>query len=255
MATPWWLPLIAPLVLQSLLLTWNPSFLCGAILVHPGPRLLVNWPPPPHSLFPPPNGSPNSIVRPSKTTSRHRLHLVRNNSIINNFSTTLDVPAVSLPRHNSSAQLPSKLPAELFSAPPPHLGPSWWRHPTSPAVLRRPLCRLVPQTPLLTIRIRSRHKVIAVSSLKACTAADAKPGSLCHLGRPPGSHPGGTPTTKQVSFSDLLASSPSFLVPPRDGPGTVFLPGEEVFACLRPAVLYSLHRRDTRPVNGHRHRG
>jgi hypothetical protein len=29
----------------------------------------------PHSLFPPPNGFPNSIVRPSKTTSRHRLHL------------------------------------------------------------------------------------------------------------------------------------------------------------------------------------
>jgi hypothetical protein len=34
--------LITPLVPESLLLTWNPSFLCGAILVHPGPRLLVN---------------------------------------------------------------------------------------------------------------------------------------------------------------------------------------------------------------------
>jgi hypothetical protein len=33
---------------------------------------------PPHSLFPLPNGFPNSIVHPSKTTSRHRLHLVRN---------------------------------------------------------------------------------------------------------------------------------------------------------------------------------
>ncbi len=69
---------MTPFVPESLLLTWNPSFLCGAILIHPGPRLLVNWPPPPHSLFPPPNGFPNSIVCLSKTTSRHRLHLVRN---------------------------------------------------------------------------------------------------------------------------------------------------------------------------------
>jgi hypothetical protein len=38
-------------------------------------------------------------------------------SIIKNFSKTLDVPAVSLPRHNSSAKLPSELPAELLSAP------------------------------------------------------------------------------------------------------------------------------------------
>jgi hypothetical protein len=33
------------------------------------------------------------------------------------FSKILDVPAVSLPRYYSSAQLPSKLPAELLSAP------------------------------------------------------------------------------------------------------------------------------------------
>jgi hypothetical protein len=54
----WRNPLITPLVPKFLSLTWNHSFLCGAILVHPGPRLLVNWPPPspfpPYSLFPPP---------------------------------------------------------------------------------------------------------------------------------------------------------------------------------------------------------
>ncbi len=77
-SSPCQFPLITPFVPEFLLLTWKPSFLCGAILVHPGPRLIVNWPPPPHSLFPPPNGFPNSIVRPSKTTSRHWLHLVRN---------------------------------------------------------------------------------------------------------------------------------------------------------------------------------
>ncbi len=37
-------------------------------------------------------------------------------SIIKNFPTTLDAPVFSLPRHNCSTQLPSKLPAELLSA-------------------------------------------------------------------------------------------------------------------------------------------
>ncbi len=38
-------------------------------------------------------------------------------SIIKIFSKTLHAPAVSLPRHNSSTQLPSELPAKLLSAP------------------------------------------------------------------------------------------------------------------------------------------
>ncbi len=54
--------LITPLVPKSFSLTWNPSFLCGAIIVHPGPRLLVNWPPPPHSLFPPPTVSQSNYA-------------------------------------------------------------------------------------------------------------------------------------------------------------------------------------------------
>ncbi len=37
-------------------------------------------------------------------------------SIITNFSTTLDAPAFSLPRHNFSNQLSNDLPAELLSA-------------------------------------------------------------------------------------------------------------------------------------------
>ncbi len=54
--------------------------------------------------------------------------------------------------------------------------------------------------------------------------------------RPPGPHPGGLAATKRVSFSDPLVSSPSSPVPPQNGPGTVFLPGEEVFARLGPAA-------------------
>jgi hypothetical protein len=80
--SPWQIPLITPLVPESLSLTWNPSFLCGVILVHPGPRLLVNWPPPPHSLFPPPtvpqsNYAPfyDDITTPTSLSSAH-LHYI-----------------------------------------------------------------------------------------------------------------------------------------------------------------------------------
>jgi hypothetical protein len=38
-------------------------------------------------------------------------------TIVNKFSKTLHVSAPSLPRHNSSTDLPSELPAELLSAP------------------------------------------------------------------------------------------------------------------------------------------
>jgi hypothetical protein len=59
----------------------------------------------------------------------------------------LDVPAFSLPRHNSSTQLPSKLPAELLLAP--RLGSSWQHHSPSLAALRWPLHRSALRTPLL----------------------------------------------------------------------------------------------------------
>jgi hypothetical protein len=156
-------------------------------------------------------------------------------AIIKMFSKTLHVPAVSLPMHNSSAQLPDELPGDLLSAPliwirqggvipplqPPYDGPY--------TVLRRG-----PRS--FTIRVGFRDKVIAVDRLKACKAADAMPWQLRRRGRPLGSHPGSPAATKRVSFSDPLVSPPSPPVPPRDGPGTVFLPGEEVFACPGPVA-------------------
>ncbi len=156
-------------------------------------------------------------------------------AIIKNFSKTLHVPAVSLPRHNSNAQLPDELPGDLLSAPLvwvcrggviPSLQPLY----DSPYTVLR--CGLRS----FTIRVGARDEVIAVSRLKACTAADATPGSPRRRGRPPGSHPGGSATTKRVWFSDTLVSTPSFPAPPRDGPGTIFLPSEEVFARLGPAA-------------------
>jgi hypothetical protein len=152
------------------------------------------------------------------------------------FSKTLHVSAPSLPGHNSSTDLPSELPAELLSAP------LIWFHqggiiPSLQPLYNGPYAVLRRGPRSFTIRVGSRDEVVAVSRLKACMAADATPGSLPRCSRPPGSRPGSPATTKWVSFSDLLVSSPSSSpAPPQNGPETIFLPGKEVFACLGPAV-------------------
>jgi hypothetical protein len=69
-------------------------------------------------------------------------------AIIKFFSKTSHDPAVSLPRHNSSARLPSELPGYQPLCPP-RLGLSGQRHSTPSAALRRPLRRPAPRTPLL----------------------------------------------------------------------------------------------------------
>jgi hypothetical protein len=102
-----------------------------------------------------------------------------------------------------------------------------------------------------TIRVGSQEEVVAVSCLKACTAVDATSGIPCCRGRLPGSRPGSLAATKWVSFSDPLVSSPfPSLTPPPDGPGTIFLPGEEGSAAPSqpPQTRY-------RPVSGHCPRG
>ncbi len=90
---PFLLPLLVslsvPLPIPFHLLRIPPFAWCDR--VHLGPRLLVNWPPPPHSIlipspfpphsnFPTPRGFPKWIVRLTKTTSRLRLHRVRNST-------------------------------------------------------------------------------------------------------------------------------------------------------------------------------
>jgi hypothetical protein len=70
-------------------------------------------------------------------------------AIIKNFSKTLHVPAVSLPRHNSSTQLPDELPGDLLSAPLVWVRRGGVIHPTPSAALRRPLHRPAPRAPLL----------------------------------------------------------------------------------------------------------
>jgi hypothetical protein len=84
--SPCWFPFaISPCqflpFLKSLLLTWNPSF----CVVRSRPpwsqvarKLTSPSPFPPHSKFASPQGIPKLIVRPTKTTSRSRLRIVRN---------------------------------------------------------------------------------------------------------------------------------------------------------------------------------
>jgi hypothetical protein len=135
-----------------------------------------------------------------------------------------------LPRHNSSHQLLSELPADLLSA---HL--IWVQqdgvvpplHPLydgSYAVLRGG-----PRA--FTLQVGLWEEIIAVSRLKACTAMKATPGSPRRCGRPPGpgttatpaaAHPGSPAATIRVSFSDLLVSPPSQQEQLRMRPGMFF---------------------------------
>ncbi len=85
------------------------------------------------------------IVLPNEFLQNDELSV---DAIIKNFSKSLHVSAPSLPRHNSSTDLPSELPAKLLSAPP-RLGPSGRRGSTPSAALRRPLHGSVPRPPLL----------------------------------------------------------------------------------------------------------
>jgi hypothetical protein len=121
------------------------------------------------------------------------------------------------------------------SSPPPSSGSvvAVWSHLSSRYDGPYIVLRRGPRS--FTIRIRPRDEIIAISRLKACTAADAELGCPRRHGRPLGLRQGGPAATKWVSFSDLLVSTPSPLAPPRDGPGTVFLPSEEVFAHPGPA--------------------
>ncbi len=140
-------------------------------------------------------------------------------SIIKNFSKTLDDPASSLPRHNSRFQLSSKLPAELLSTPliwvhrggvDPPLQPLY----DSPCAV---LCRSPVPSPS-----ESGHGMRSCLSATSRPAQQRTPSLAAHVAAADRHlFPGGPATTKRVSYSDPLVSSPSILSLPRDGPGTV----------------------------------
>ncbi len=80
---PSFFPLLFPFAYSLCYSLWVPFtyleslLLCGTIL-STLVSLPIPSPFPPHSNFPTPRGVPKSIVRPTKTTSRTRLHIVRN---------------------------------------------------------------------------------------------------------------------------------------------------------------------------------
>jgi hypothetical protein len=88
-----------------------------------------------------------------------------------------------------------------------------------------------------TIRVGWRDEIVSISRLKACTEADATPGSPRRGGRPLGKRPGNPTVPKRVSPADPLVSPPSLpQVPPSDSPGTVFPVADRFFARPGPAA-------------------
>jgi hypothetical protein len=85
------------------------------------------------------------IILPNEFLQNDELSV---DTIVKKISKTLHVSAPSLPRHNSSTELPSELPAELLSAPP-RLGPLGRPGSTPSAALRWPLRGSAPRPPLL----------------------------------------------------------------------------------------------------------
>jgi hypothetical protein len=72
-------PLANSLLPTFPLLTWNPSF-CVVLSCPPWSQVTCKLTSPSPSLPIPNSHHPRSIVRPTKTTSRSRLHMVRNNN-------------------------------------------------------------------------------------------------------------------------------------------------------------------------------
>jgi hypothetical protein len=188
------------------------------------------------------------IVLPNEILQNDELSV---DTFVKIFSKTLHVSAPSLPRHNSSTDLPSELPAKLLSAP---LVWIFWGSVVPPLqpLYHGPSGGLCCSPRSFTIRVESRDEVVAFSRLKACRAADVMPGGPRRRGRPLGLRPGGPAATKRVSFSDPLVFHLLLLWRRH-----VMVP--EPFSYLARRFLHtrdrrrlhSLHRRGTRPVNGH----
>ncbi len=104
-----------------------------------------------------------------------------------------------MPRHNcsSSSGLPRELPAELLSARLVWIRRGIAAPPLHP-LYDGPFTVIHRGTRSFTLQVGTREEIVAVSRLKACTAADAVPGSPRR--RPLGKRPGGSAAPKRVTF-------------------------------------------------------
>ncbi len=175
-------------------------------------------------------------------------------AIIKFFSKTLYVRAVSLPRHNSSAQLPNELPGKLLSGPLVWVRRGGVIPPLQP-LYNGPYAVLCRGPRSFTIWVGSWDKVIAVNCLKACTAADATLAACVAaadrwvrtqavLMQPSGSR------FQTRWFLHLLLWRRHKMVPePFSYPVRRFLHARD------RRRHHRCHRRSTRPVNEHCNRG
>jgi hypothetical protein len=153
-------------------------------------------------------------------------------TIVKMFSDTLHVSAPSLPRHNSSTDLPSELPAELLSAPLVWVRPGSMVPPLQPVydgpytVLRHGPCSF-------TIRVGMQDEVVAISHFKAVQL-----------------QPSGSRFQTRWFFHLPLYRRHHVTVPePFSYPARRFLHARD------RQRFHSLLRRGTRPVNEHHPRG
>jgi hypothetical protein len=192
------------------------------------------------------------IVLPNKFLQNDEFSV---DTIVKKFAKTLHVSAPSLPRHNSSTELPSELPAELLSAPL-----VWVRRgslvPPLQLLYGGPygVLRCGPRSS--AIRVGSRDEVLASAALRLArprmprlaarvVAADRWARAQAVLLQPSRSR-----SQTRWSLHLLLLWCRHETVPePFSYPVRRFLHARDRWR------LHSLHRRGTRLVNGHRPRG
>ncbi len=164
----------------------------------------------------------------------------------------MHIPAVSLPRHNSSAQLPNELPGELLSAPPPV-----WVHQGSVIPPLQPLddgpyaedpaplpsqsgpgTRLSPSAASKLARLQMPRLAASIA------VADHQLRTRVVLPQPSGSR------FETHWFVHLPIRRCHETVPE-----PLSYPARRFFHAQDQRHHHRCHRRSTHPVNGHRHRG
>jgi hypothetical protein len=188
------------------------------------------------------------IVLPNEFLQNDELSV---DTIVITFSKTLHVSAPSLPRHNSSTDLPSELPAELLSAP---------------LVWVRRGGLLPPLQPLYNSPTRSCAAALAPSPSESGHGTRWL-ASAAWLWTPR--------LAARVATADRWACAQAVLPQPRGSrfqtrwslhlpllrcrhdtvPELFSYPPRRFLHAQDQRHLHSLHRRGTRLVNGHRHRG
>ncbi len=175
-------------------------------------------------------------------------------AIIKNFSKTLYVPAVSLPMHNSSAQLSDELPGDL--SPPPSSGSvgAASSHPFSRSTTApTPSCAAGPAPSPSESGPGTRSSLSAASRL-------ARPQTPCLAAR--------------VTAADCRVRTQAILLQPSRSrfqtrwslhlplrrhletvPEPFSYPARRFLQARDRRRLHRCHRRGTRPINRHHHRG